>query len=170
MNDEKYIFIQDCKEKKDMARSARHTRTNNGKSGAVKFPSDYLTKKELRKMNGEVVNYRFNDPMSWNEFKNMPDDIKKMYINGLREKFNVPNKEIADMLGVCQATFSKHLKFWELGGNKADGASRKKWDKEGWLAWMHGIPSNAFDNTEAQEQASSESETKKRISLPRPAA
>lgn len=45
MNDIEYEFTKDVIEKKITARSARSTRTHNGKRGAVKFPSDYKTKK-----------------------------------------------------------------------------------------------------------------------------
>lgn len=85
MKDEEFLFHSDCHEKKVTARSARNTRTHNGKRGKVKFPSDYLTKKEIKAMSGEVKSYRLNEPMSWREFKAMPDDIKVTYIKLLRE-------------------------------------------------------------------------------------
>lgn len=47
MKDETYLFHSDCRDKKNVARSARNKRTHNGKSGGVKFPSDYMTKKEV---------------------------------------------------------------------------------------------------------------------------
>ena len=43
MTDEKYTYIQDVRDKKVTARSARSKRTHNGKGGSVKFPSDYMT-------------------------------------------------------------------------------------------------------------------------------
>ena len=84
MKDETYVFIQDVKEKKTTARSARHTRTHCGRGGRVRLPSDNLSKKELMKMSGECKSYRLNSPMSWDEFKAMPDDIKITYIKLLR--------------------------------------------------------------------------------------
>lgn len=45
MNDEKYVFITDCAEKKRTARGIHNKRTHNGKGGKVLFPSDYLTRK-----------------------------------------------------------------------------------------------------------------------------
>ena len=35
-------------------------------------------------MSGECKSYRLNSPMSWDEFKAMPDDIKITYIKLLR--------------------------------------------------------------------------------------
>ena len=54
MNDEKYVFINDCAEKKRTARGIHNKRTHAGKGGKVIFPSDYLTRKEREAMNGEV--------------------------------------------------------------------------------------------------------------------
>ena len=77
--DEQWDMIEDSISKKRTAQSARHRRTHCGKGGSVKFPSDYMTKKELQQMNGECKSYRLNDPMMWEEFKKLPDDIKTMY-------------------------------------------------------------------------------------------
>ena len=76
MSDEKYELMQDTRDKAITARSARSTRTHCGKGGAVKFPSDNLTKKEREAMNGKCETYRMNDPMTWEQFKAMPDDLK----------------------------------------------------------------------------------------------
>lgn len=137
MKDETYVFIQDVKEKKTTARSARNARTHNGKSGRVKLPCDYMTPKELRAMNGECKTYRLNDPMAWNEFKALPDDIKVTYIKLIRERFGVPDKEIADMLGVDRQTVGRWFRCLGLGlGKKAGGI--KNWDKDKWYQWRSG--------------------------------
>lgn len=139
MKDEEYLFFQDMRDKKITARSARNTRTHNGKRGRVKLPSDYLTKKELNAMNGEVKSYRLNDPMSWKEFKAMPDDVKAIYIQQLRAKFNAYDSAIAEMMGVHRVTFANEMKRLKLGIGKSNGGTRS-WDKEAWFAWVHGIP------------------------------
>ena len=105
MTDEKYTFVTDVAEKKRTARGAFNKRTHNGKRGGVKFPSDYLSEKEKRKMNDEVKTYKMNQPISWNEFKTYPDDIKITYIKTLRTRFHVPDKLIAEMMGVPNSTF-----------------------------------------------------------------
>lgn len=108
--DEQWEMIEDSINKKRTAQSARHRRTHCGKSGSVKFPSDYMTKKELKAMNGEVKSYRLNDPMMWKEFKKLPDDIKTMYIKSIREKYDVPDQYIAEVMGVNPSTFCKTMK------------------------------------------------------------
>lgn len=133
MSDEKYTFIQDSKEKKQIARSARHTRTHCGKGGAVKFPSDYLTKKERNAMNGECKSYRLNAPMTWEEFKALPDDLKVVYITALRQKYNVPDKYIAEMMGVKKSALCGLLT--KLNLNKGAGHGKRVWDKESFDIW-----------------------------------
>ncbi len=98
--DEQWVMIKDSIDKKNIARSSHNKRSHCGKGGSVKFPSDYMTKKELKAMNGEVKTYHLNDPMTWEEFKKLPDDIKIAYIKNLREKFEVPNKTLAESFGI----------------------------------------------------------------------
>lgn len=138
MKDETYLFISDCRDKKNTARSARNKRTHNGKGGRVKFPSDYMTKKELKAMNGEVRSYRLNEPMSWKEFKAMPDDIKVTYIKPLREKYGVSDTNIGKMMGVSQCPMQREIA--RLGIALGKGHFQRKFDKEGWLAWINGVP------------------------------
>ena len=138
MNDIAYDFMQDCRDKKVTARSARSTRTHNGKRGAVKFPSDYLTKKERDAMNGKVETYRLNEPMKWEEFKQLPEDLMRGYIKAIRAKFNAPDSYIAEMLGVSHACLGNYIRTLGLGRGKNCGA-RTKWDKERFLAWTHGV-------------------------------
>ena len=108
--DEQWDMIEDSISKKRTAQSARHRRTHCGKGGSIKFPSDYMTKKELKAMNGEVKSYRLNDPMMWEEFKQLPDDIKTMYIKGIREKYDIPDKYLAEAMGVASPTFCRWMK------------------------------------------------------------
>lgn len=146
VKDETFVFIQDVKEKGHISRSARNRRTHNGKGGRAKFPSDYMTKKEILKMNGEVKSYKLNDPMSWDEFQAMPDDIKITYIKLLREKFGVPDSHIGKMLGVLQNRISKEI--IRLGINGGRGSGKTKWSKDAWLAWCNGAPAPAAEPSE----------------------
>ena len=139
MKDETYAFISDVKEKKVTARSARHTRTHCGKGGRVRLPSDNLSKKELMKMSGECKSYRLNSPMKWKEFKAMPDDIKITYIKLLQQKFNVPFVHIGKMLGCAQNTISGEIIRLGLSEGKNCKGRSKKWDKDGFYAWMNGV-------------------------------
>lgn len=140
MKDETYLFHSDCRDKKNIARSARSKRTHNGKSGGVKFPSDYMTKKEIKAMSGEVKSYKLNEPMSWKEFKAMPDDIKVTYIKLLREKFHPFDSAIADIMGINKVSFSQEIKRLGLGHGEKHGGYRTWNEKEAFYAWAHGVP------------------------------
>jgi hypothetical protein len=137
MTDEKYVFQTDCREKKRTASGAFHKRTHAGKGGAVKFPSDYMTRKELNAMNGEPKSYNLNSPMTWAEFKELPDDIKVMYIKLIREKFRVSDSTIFRMMGVSQAAGQRH--FAKLGLGMGKGGKPVNSDMDGWCKWINGI-------------------------------
>ena len=134
MTDEKYTFITDVAEKKRTARGAFNKRTHNGKGGKVRFPSDYLSNKERNKMNGEIREYRMNSPITYAEFKKYPDDLKKKYIQRLRDMFDVSDKDIAEMMGVNVKTLATALaKIDARGGRrgkrKADYVAFENWKR-----------------------------------------
>lgn len=135
MTDEKYTFITDVAEKKRIARGAFNKRTHNGKGGKVRFPSDYLSNKERNKMNGEIKEYRMNSPITYVEFKKYPDDLKKKYIQRLRDMFDVSDTDIAAMMGVKADTLNAALiKIDASGGRrgkrKADYVAFEKWKRD----------------------------------------
>lgn len=136
MRDEEFCFVSDVREKKRTATGAFHKRTHAGKGGAVKFPSDFLTRKELNAMNGEVKSYNINSPMTWKDFKGLPDDIKIIYIKLLREKFDVPDARVAAMLGTSQQTFARYVA--QLGINSGRQQKHKNFDADAWNAWASG--------------------------------
>lgn len=88
MKNEEYVFYQDIKEKKSAARGAFHKK-GGSKSKKCTLPSDYLTKKEREKMNGEVKTWKMNKFYIWQEFKQMPDDIQEAYLVSLVGKYKV---------------------------------------------------------------------------------
>ena len=135
MTDEKYVFVTDVAEKKRTARGAFNKRTHNGKRGGVKFPSDYMTKKEKNKMNGECKTYTMNAPITYTEFKTYPDDLKKQYVRKLRDMFDVPDAAIAEMMSVNHKTLRALLvKLGIPGGRRGS----RRADYEGFEKWRRG--------------------------------
>ena len=102
MTDEKFVFLEDSKNKKRTARSARNKVGKGGKK--VRFPSDYMTKKELENMNSDVKSYNLTQPMKWADFKAMPDDLHKAYLLRIRNLYAAPASQIAEMFGVNRQT------------------------------------------------------------------
>lgn len=119
-SDEAWDYIQDSKEKKNVAASARNRRGHTGSRGGMKTASDYMTQKQLRALDGEVKTYRMGSPMNWEEFCTMPDDLKKMYIKNLRKKFNVPDEVLAMAMGVELDVFTEDLKSIKLSPRVED--------------------------------------------------
>lgn len=148
-SDEQYEMIKDSREKKSIAASSYKQRTHCGKGGAVKFPSDYLSAKELKAMNGECIKYAsLKQPMNWEEFKKLPDDLKIEYVKSLRKKFNVPDAELATMFGVNKNIVYRHFKCYGLGKGVGSGAKVKTWNRDGWLLWLHGVEPDAVTPSE----------------------
>jgi hypothetical protein len=98
-----------------------------------------MTKKEIKAMSGECQTYRLNEPMKWDEWKAMPDDIRCDYINLIRTRFKAPDTAIAEMMGVHKVTMAKEIAQLGIGKGGHSGGGRK-WDKEGFLMWVNGVP------------------------------
>ena len=100
MND----FDYDALQKKRVASGARHrVRAKRG----CQLPSDSLTAAQKRRLNGEVKTYNMNAPMTWAEFKEMPDDLKVTYLNHLADAYQANQKMMAGMFGVTPVTVHK---------------------------------------------------------------
>lgn len=50
----------------------------------------------------------FDKPLDWQSFKGYPIGFQRMYINKLKDKYNVTQNRIAEMFGVHFTTFSKY--------------------------------------------------------------
>lgn len=111
MTDEKFVFIEDSKDKKRTARSAKNKVGKGSKK--VRFPSDFLTKKELENMNSDVRTYDLTKPMKWAEYKAMPEDLRKAYLLRLQNLYNVGSSSLAKMFGVAEPTV---IREWNLMG------------------------------------------------------
>ena len=69
----------------------------------------------------------------------MPDDIKVTYIKLLRERFGVTDSHIGEMMGVSQKTICKEINRLALNVGRGCAGGRRKWDKDGFDAWRHGL-------------------------------
>jgi len=135
MSDEAFELLEENRERAITARSARNRRGHTGKGGTVRLSSDNLTKKQLEAKNGECKTYRMNDPMTWEQFKELPDDLKVCYIKAIRNKYKVPDRYLAGYMDTSASTFSKKMKDLRLSG----GASgTRNWvGTDDWLAFTN---------------------------------
>lgn len=88
-------------------------------------------------MSGECKSFRLNEPMTWAEFKSMPDDIKVTYIKLLQEKWKVPIVHIGKMMGVSQPVIQRETA--RLGIVLGKGVHKQIWDKDAFYAWANGV-------------------------------
>lgn len=160
-SDEEYELRQDIRDKSITARSARRTRTHCGKSGPVKFPSDFLSAKERKAMNGEVVSYDLSKPMSWERFKAMPRDLQINYIKMLRHRFEIPDTYIAEMFGTTRRTMGIHFKDLKLLQGK--GSHCHNWKREEFEAWRRGEEIIDIHTEETTEEATDENAPVERV-------
>ena len=89
-------FDYDAMQKKRIARGASHMKRGS-KSKKCTFPSDYLTAAQKRRLNGPVSTYKLDEPMEWESFKAMPEDLQKKYILGLQENYGANDEMIGKM-------------------------------------------------------------------------
>ena len=90
-------FDYDAMQKKRIARGASHMKRGSKK---CTLPSDYLTAAQKRRLNGPVSTYKLDEPMNWESFKAMPEDLQKKYILNLQETYQANNDMLGKMFGV----------------------------------------------------------------------
>lgn len=126
-------FEYDCLQKKRIAGQAKY-RKRGSKSKKCNLPSDRLTHKQWKDKCGPLMRYNMNEPMSWNDFKQMPVDIQSAYIIGLQEKYGATAVDLGNMFGVRALTVRKHADANKLcvtfpRGHAMSATQKSEWDK-----------------------------------------
>lgn len=134
MNDAEYLFKLTERERKRNARGEKNKIKGGG--GAVRLPSDNLTKKEREAMNGEIVTYKVHSPVKWPEFKRWPPDIQREYFKRLDTSYRPTAEMYADMFGVSKNTVSTlraslGVKTGNRGRNLPDAAGWQRFTSRG---------------------------------------
>lgn len=124
MTDAEFVFKEDIRERKQMKSGAMHKK-NGSKSKKCTLPSDYLTTKKKKKLNGPVTTINMSKPYNdWKEFLGFPKDLQAEYINGLIKNYGARCRDIADMFHMsyqsvwqrCR-TYDPPINFGGAGGN-----------------------------------------------------
>ena len=131
-------FDYDAMQKKRIARGASHMKRMSKK---CTLPSDYLTAAQKRRLNGPVSTYKLDEPMSWESFKAMPEDLQKQYILNLQNTYQANDKMVGKMFGKSDVTVGEYRK--RLGLNPI-GKSRMTRDEVAvrdakWDAFCNGV-------------------------------
>lgn len=158
MND----FDYDVMLKKRIASGARHRKCGS-KSKFCGLPSDYMTRKERAAMNGPVKTYKLDEPMTFNEFLDLPDDLKKMYLQNLSELYGASNGSIAKMMGCTDVTVGRYKKILGIGCPGRGAGKRMSKDKKAmWEAFCNGVVGGGMRQLPedmAEPEAETETET-----------
>ena len=95
MNDFDYEVMQ----KKRITRGAAHMKRGS-ESKKCSLPSDNMTRAEWKRRNGPVSTYKLDAPMSWEQFREMPFDLRKKYLNNLYDLYGASDARIGAMMFV----------------------------------------------------------------------
>ena len=133
-------FDYDAMQKKRIAHGASHMKRGS-KSKKCTLPSDYLTDAQKRRLNGPVSTYKLDEPMSWESFKAMPEDLQKKYILNLQETYQANNDMLGKMFGVTGVSVCKMRHALGIG---AMGQSKMTRDEVAvrdakWDAFCNGV-------------------------------
>ena len=131
-------FDYDTMQKKRIARGASHMKRGSKK---CTLPSDYLTAAQKRRLNGPVSTYKLDEPMNWESFKAMPEDLQKKYILNLQETYQANNVMLGKMFGVTGVSVCKMRHALGIG---AMGQSKMTRDEVAvrdakWDAFCNGV-------------------------------
>ena len=133
-------FDYDAMQKKRIAHGASHMKRGS-KSKKCTLPSDYLTAAQKRRLNGPVSTYKLDEPMKWESFKTMPEDLQKKYILNLQETYQTTDEMLGMMFGKSNVTVGKYRAILGI-----DGLGHSKFSHEEkivrnakWNAFCNGV-------------------------------
>ena len=145
MDDAEYLFHMQSKTTKRIARGA-YAKKGGSRSKRCSLPSDKLTKKEWKERNGKTVSCKMREPMSWAEFKKMPDDLQREYIMFCAMEKKARLKDVAAMFGLNPGYFSVWMSAQAWGEGVFRRTGRKTPYPE-WEAFIGKADSEASDGT-----------------------
>ena len=96
MTDEAYVFKSEVAERKAIARSASKKKGRGGRY--VRLPSDNLTAKEKKEMNGKMATFYLDRPHTYQELNEMPIDMQKEYLERVLKEYKPSLQDLAKML------------------------------------------------------------------------
>lgn len=155
-------FDYDVIQKKRIASGAVH-RKRGSKSKKCTLPSDFLSKKELKAMNGEVTTYNIHERMSWKKFKTLPEDVAIEHINWLVETFGCNTIGMADAFGVSDKSVSKWLR-----DHKVKLPYRRFMGSKEWLTFLGKMPVVEPEVVEETVEEATEAEESSGVRTPEP--
>ena len=97
------------------------------------LPQDKMTPAQLKQRNGEVEVYSLGKPMKWRELEALPANLRKEYLERLRDEYHASQVMVADMLDISVHTFRKRCKKWGIkfqpNGGHLNGGIMARWSE-----------------------------------------
>lgn len=132
MND----FDFDAMQKKRIAQGAKH---KVGRRSGCTLPSDSLTEAQKRKLNGPVVTLKLDEPMTWKDFKALPEDKRRLYAEHIKELYNPSWKQWGQLFHTHPNTVRQHFIRYTIADARGWGASTTRADRARWDAFCNGV-------------------------------
>jgi len=162
MTDEAYVFRQTEKERKRNARGA-FSKKGGSRSKKCSLPSDRLTEKQRKELNGEVYSYDVNKPMDWSTFVYMPQDIQLEYLKKLCSAHGGRLRDAADMFGIAPGSLSNYINRHFSGIHPFAALNGQKEVSPDWLRFTQPESFKEPEVKEPSEEAKSPEEATSRV-------
>ena len=134
MTDEKYVYLQDIREKKSAGRGVFGKRTGS-KTRYVGLPHDHMTAAELKRRNGKVSTVKLNQPITYAELKELTPSLRFLYLDNCINRYKARRLDLVAMLGISNPGFGKMIA--KLPGKLEFKGGLHKPAPE-WLAFING--------------------------------
>ena len=108
MTDAAYTFKQTEIERKRSGRGA-YAKKGGSRSKKCSLPSDKLTAKQRKELNGKMVTYNLTKPMNWIQFLQLSKDVRVTYIKKLIAEHDARACDMAKMFGITCGGFNNYL-------------------------------------------------------------
>ena len=162
MDDIERLFEEDVREKKIIARSARNKKSHSG----CNLPSDFMSRKEVEQMNGEVkvINTNLYRPLTWKYFRMLSKEDQVEYIQYLLNAFCCTGKQIAEKFKLNPTYLAKYIRE-QLPDVKLPHGNKYSTDRLMAGAWEKFWAGEEEENTEnASESHENATETTNSLS------
>lgn len=108
MTDAAYTFKQTEIERKRSGRGA-YAKKGGSRSRKCSLPSDKLTAKQRKELNGKMMTYNLSKPMNWIQFLQMPVDLQRQYIENCVKIHGARRVDLEVMFEVNGNTLARHI-------------------------------------------------------------
>lgn len=132
MNEIELQFHKENRDKKSIGNNIY--KKAGGRGGKCRLPSDYLSNKEKRGLNGKVETVKLNEPMAYSDFKALSNTLKQEYLTNLVENHGARQADIAEMFNISRPVVNKLFK--SIAQNVHFGKTGEKYPDKKWLDFI----------------------------------